>query len=438
MTDHTAAKQMTHQPRTLAVTGGKGGIGKTSISLNLALTLAREGHRVLLLDGDTDLANVSIMLGRYPQRTLANVMAGECNLEDALMEVQHGLHIIPGASGVQRCMEMDSEDSLPVLRALARLERHYDYVVTDTAAGLQPAGLHMIAAADMACVVLTPDPTSLTDAFSLIKVLHRRGYRRTPSILVNMAQGAAQAKTVYQRFAAAVARHLGIELHYLGAIWRDEALRQSVLNQSPVALMPASDPSSRQFMTLADMVKVRLSKVPARKNGIAAYWHNVSKKTARQAEEKEKRDKAAKDPLRECQRLASELAWWLDANKQSSMLRYEAFNELFALLGRNMDEDTVEIVQTGLASLDWEQLPRTQRRHMAAHLRQLADELDPPTSEEGGVGRAGNAGAEPEAVYDSVVFGEQEKLAQALRDQPTDVTLQRILSTMLGKDKSSS
>ena len=183
MTDHTAAKQMTHQPRTLAVTGGKGGIGKTSISLNLALTLAREGHRVLLLDGDTDLANVSIMLGRYPQRTLANVMAGECNLEDALMEVQHGLHIIPGASGVQRCLEMDSEDSLPVLRAPARLERHYDYVVTDTAAGLQPAGLHMIAAADMACVVLTPDPTSLTDAFSLIKVLHRRGYRRTPSIL---------------------------------------------------------------------------------------------------------------------------------------------------------------------------------------------------------------------------------------------------------------
>jgi hypothetical protein len=183
---------------------------------------------------------------------------------------------------------------------------------------------------------------------------------------------------------------------------------------------------------------VRLSKVPARKNGIAAYWHNVSKKTAKQAEEKEKRDKAAKDPLRECQRLASELAWWLDANKQSSMLRYEAFNELFALLGRNMDEDTVEIVQTGLASLDWEQLPRTQRRHMAAHLRQLADELDPPAITEGGAGVAGNAGAQPEAVYDSVVFGEQEKLAQALRDQPTDVTLQRILSTMLGKDKSGS
>jgi hypothetical protein len=182
------------------------------------------------------------------------------------------------------------------------------------------------------------------------------------------------------------------------------------------------------------MVKVRLTRVPARRNGIAAYWHNVSKKTAKQAEEKEKRDKAARDPLRECQRLAAELAWWLDANKQSSMLRYEAFNELFALLGRNMDEDTVEIVQTGLASLDWQQLPRVQRRHMAAHLRQLADELDPPApGSEAGAPESETTGGEPEAIYDSVVFGEQEKLARALRDQPTDVTLQRILNAMLGK-----
>lgn len=378
MTDNSAGKHVTHQPRTLAITGGKGGIGKTSIALNLALTLAREGNRVLLLDGDTDLANVSIMLGRYPQRTLASVMAGECDLRDVLMEVQHGLHIIPGASGVQRCMDMDGEDSLPVLRALSRLEKNYDFVITDTAAGLQQAGLHMIAAADMAVVVLTPDPASLTDAFSLIRVLHRRGYRRTPSILVNMAQGASQAKAVFQKFSTAVQQHLGIELHYLGAIWRDETLRQSVLNQSPVALMPATDPSSRQFMTLADMVKVRLTRVPRRKNGIAAYWHTVSRKSARQAEEKEKQEKAGKDPLRECQRLASELSWWLEQNKQSSMLRYEAFNELFALLGRNMDEDTVEIVQTGLASLDWEQLPRRQRRQLAEHLRHQADQLAPP------------------------------------------------------------
>lgn len=99
MTDSRTSRHIPKQPRTLAITGGKGGVGKTSVALNLSLTLAREGYRVLLLDGDTDLANVSIMLGRYPERTLANVMANECSLRDVIMESEWGLHIIPGASG---------------------------------------------------------------------------------------------------------------------------------------------------------------------------------------------------------------------------------------------------------------------------------------------------------------------------------------------------
>ncbi|HDZ36810.1 MAG TPA: MinD/ParA family protein, partial [Marinobacter sp.] len=177
-------KNKTHPPRTIAVTGGKGGVGKTSVALNLALTLARHKKRVLLLDGDTDLANVSIMLGLYPERTLANVVAGECRLEDILLEADYGLHIIPGASGVQECMDMEPGASFRVLHALSKLESRYDYIITDTAAGLQPVSLHMIAAAELACVVVTPDPASLTDAFSLIKVLKRRGYRRTPSVLI--------------------------------------------------------------------------------------------------------------------------------------------------------------------------------------------------------------------------------------------------------------
>lgn len=209
MTDSRTSRHIPKQPRTLAITGGKGGVGKTSVALNLSLTLAREGYRVLLLDGDTDLANVSIMLGRYPERTLANVMAGECSLRDVIMEAEWGLHIIPGASGVEQCVDMAAEESLRVLKALSRLEKNYDYVITDTASGLQKTGMHMIAAAELACVVVTPDPASLTDAFSLIKLLIRRGYRRTPSVLVNMAQGASQARSVFQRLDAAAVRHLG-------------------------------------------------------------------------------------------------------------------------------------------------------------------------------------------------------------------------------------
>lgn len=438
MTDDRNSKnnrQVPHQPRTLAVTGGKGGVGKTSVVLNLALILAREGNRVLLLDGDTDLANVSIMLGRYPGRTLEHVVEGECGIDDVIMEAPFGLHIIPGASGVQQCMEMASDDSFSLLRELARLEKRYDYVLIDTAAGLQSVGLHMIAAAALACIVLTPDPTSLTDAFSLIKVLKRRGYQRVPSVLVNMAQGASQAQSVFQRFSAATQRHLGVRPHYLGAIWRDETLRQSIQNQHPVALMPTSDPSCRQFQTLADMLRVRFDQVPQRRAGVAAYWHHVSQRASQSRAKKP-------EPMTECQRLIGELSALLEPGagepqKDLAMLRYEAFNGLFALLGRTLNDDAIEIIQTGLASLPWESLPQRPRQVLAEHLRQLADQVGPPQNVSAGA-REASRETPPEPRYDRVSFGEQSRLIQVLREQPADVSLDQLLRSLVGGSNSSS
>jgi len=434
MTDSRTSRHITKQPRTLAITGGKGGIGKTSVALNLSLTLAREGYRVLLLDGDTDLANVSIMLGRYPERTLANVMAGECSLRDVIMEAEWGLHIIPGASGVEQCVDMAAEESLRVLKALSRLEKNYDYVITDTASGLQKTGMHMIAAAELACVVVTPDPASLTDAFSLIKLLIRRGYRRTPSVLVNMAQGASQARSVFQRLDAAAVRHLGLQLHYLGAIWRDETLRQSVMNQRPVALLPASDPSSRQFRTLADMLNVRLRQLPPRKAGIAAYWHRVSSGPADTAPASgDGQAKARKDPARECKRLTAELGEILAESNDKPLLRYEAFQGLFALLGRKMDADAVEIIQTGLASLNWDKLEKEQREHMATHFRHLAAEVDPAAVPPKAEFRANKPEREP--YYDRISFGEQSRLIRALKEQPSNISLDQLLRSLADTDK---
>lgn len=437
MTDSRTSRHIPKQPRTLAITGGKGGVGKTSVALNLSLTLAREGYRVLLLDGDTDLANVSIMLGRYPERTLANVMAGECSLRDVIMEAEWGLHIIPGASGVEQCVDMAAEESLRVLKALSRLEKNYDYVITDTASGLQKTGMHMIAAAELACVVVTPDPASLTDAFSLIKLLIRRGYRRTPSVLVNMAQGASQARSVFQRLDAAAVRHLGLQLHYLGAIWRDETLRQSVMNQRPVALLPASDPSSRQFRTLADMLNVRLRQLPPRKAGIAAYWHRVSSGPADTAPASGGgQAKAPKDPAQECKRLTAELGEVLADSNDKPLLRYEAFQGLFALLGRRMDADAIEIIQTGLASLNWDKLEKEQREHMATHLRHLAAEVDPaavPRKAEAIVNKP-----EREPYYDRISFGEQSRLIRALKEQPSNISLDQLLRSLADTDKNGS
>ncbi len=435
MSAQEARKQKISPPRTIAVTGGKGGVGKTSVALNLALTLARNHKRVLLLDGDTDLANVSIMLGLYPERTLANVVAGECQLEDILLEADYGLHIVPGASGVQECMDMEPEESFRILRALSKLESRYDYVITDTAAGLQSTALHMIAAAELACVVVTPDPASLTDAFSLIKVLRRRGYRRTPSVLINMAQGASQARSVFQRLDSAARRHLQCSLHYMGGIWRDETLRQSVLNQRPVALLPAADPSCRQFITLADMLDVRLSQLPARKAGIAAYWHSVSK---RQSEQKKKdaesASSASASPRERCLQAVSELEAVLGQTPESVLLRYDVFTRLFALMGRAPDSDTVEIVQAGLGAIDWQPLVPEQRELLANHLRHLADKIcswsdtreheqEPPQA------------VLPEPSYDSISFGDQDKLVRALKEQPSDISLNNFLRSLAGKRK---
>jgi MinD-like ATPase involved in chromosome partitioning or flagellar assembly len=437
MTDSHTSRQYQSQPRTLAITGGKGGVGKTSVALNLSLTLAREGYRVLLLDGDTDLANVSIMLGRYPTRTLANVMAGECSLRDVVMEVDWGLHIIPGASGVEQCVDMAADESLRVLKALSRLEKDYDYVITDTASGLQKTGMHMIAAAELACVVVTPDPASLTDAFSLIKLLIRRGYRRTPSVLVNMAQGASQARSVFQRLEAASQRHLGVSLHYLGAIWRDETLRQSVLNQRPVALMPSSDPSCRQFRTLSDMLNVRLRQLPPRKAGIAAYWHRVSSAPAEPAPATRNIDPGPPpDPASECKRLIAEIGKVLADNNDASLLRYEAFNGFFALLGRKIDADAIEIVQTGLASLDWEQLGKEQRTHLATHLHHIASQIDPGPGPQKVKLQVPGKGREP--YYDRISFGDQTRLVRALKEQPSNISLDQLLRSLAGTDKDGS
>ncbi|MEX0605468.1 MAG: AAA family ATPase [Marinobacter sp.] len=455
----TDSKHVSANPRVIAVTGGKGGVGKTSIALNLALTLAREGQKVALLDGDLDLANVAIMLGRYPKQTLEHVLRRECTLDEAIMEGPSGLHIIPGASGVQRCMEMGVADSLDLLRGLAALERRYDYILIDTAAGLQPVVLHMIASAAMACVVVTPDPTSLTDAFSLIKVLQRRGYRRTPSVLVNMARGASQAQSVFQRFAAASQRHLGVRPHYLGAIWRDETLRQSVITQRPVAMMSESDPSCRQFRSLADMVKVRLEQLPPRKAGIAAYWYQAVRKSE---QDKSATEPSAPSPEPEASReesltpheqpaalfkapdsLNEELATrvrqtviefgdLLSDPSVPPVLRYEAFTACFALLGRTMDGDTIEIIQTGLAALDWESLNSTQRAHLATHLQHLASQIAPglSTPEASHHARPYFAG---EPRYDQVIFGDQERLLKALREQPSNISLDHFLRGLASK-----
>lgn len=380
-------------PLTLAITGGKGGVGKTQVALNLALVLARQGYRTLLLDGDVELANVNVMLGVYPGMTLEHVVLGERTLDEVVLPVTENLDLLPGASGVPGCLELDSARREDFLAQLRTLEQGYDRVIIDTAAGLSTPALHMVAASHLAALVITPDPTSLTDAFSLVKVLHRKGYRRTPSVIVNMARGATEAQTVYRRFSTAVSRYIGVQLHYLGAIWRDETIAQSISTQRPVAMMDDSDPSCRQFWTLADMLAVRCSQGVAPANGFARYWGRLVRRRQQRVSQQQQQAVEAGRPASNREWLAS-LGERLRGSQGDPLARYRLMTGILEVLGESVDEDAVEALQTGLAAMNWEEAPVTVRRAASEHFRQLARVVAPPEGLRPEEGRALGAAAD--------------------------------------------
>jgi len=262
-------------PRVIAITGGKGGVGKTSISVNLAIALSRMGSHVCLLDGDTGLANINVMLGLYPAYTLEHLFTGERSIQDIVLDGPEGVQIIPGASGFAQCVDLDVGQQQRLVTSIQTIEPHYDYMLVDTAAGISPTVLHFIAASQVAVLVITPEPTSLTDAFSLLKVLRRRGYRRKVQVIVNMAATSAQADKVFRRFSSAVLKYLELSTEYLGPVWMDESMRAAVTLQRPVALYPKNDPSARSFYRLAERIDDVFNQKGVPKLAFSAYWQRL-------------------------------------------------------------------------------------------------------------------------------------------------------------------
>lgn len=428
-------KHNSSQPHTVAIASGSRGAGTTSVALNLGLTLARQGRRVLLLDGDAGgREDLSSLLGFEPERDLGGVLEGRYGLDEALLKTDYDLAVLPGANALHQCLELERRDTVVgVLEALARLEKGYDYLLLDAGSDLDVPGLHMVASAALACLVVTPDPESMKQGFSLIRRLRKKGYRRVPSVVVNMAAGASQAQSVFQRLDGVVGRHLGDSLHYLGAVWRDETLRHSVVTRVPVALLPVSDPSCRQFHTLADMLDVRLSRLPAGRSGVAGYWQSLIRRRHRVGNGNQ--GETVESPRSAQERLSAAMED-LDAvlgSQPDMMLRYEAFNRLFALLGRSLDADAIEFIQTGLAAMPWEQIAADDRQHMARHLRHLADHLVAPAGDDAEVASVPANSARP--LFDRISPGEQQRLVQALREQPTDISIDQLFRDLASRRK---
>jgi len=272
---HPKKRQAATIPRVIAISSGKGGVGKSSIAVNLGITLAKQGNKVCLFDADTGLANVNILLGLTPEYTLEHVLFGAKTIDEIMLEAPHGLKVVPGANGIGECVSLHPRQQQRLTRELAKVEDDFDFLLIDTAAGIAPTTLDFVSASQHTMVVITPEPTSLTDAFSLIKLLKKRNSAIHYHVVVNMCSGASQAKETYHRFSAAVEKYIGIETQYLGFILRDESIRAAVSLQNPVALFPDTDPSSRSFIRLAERIDNNTIDVVST-NSFSGYWHRQS------------------------------------------------------------------------------------------------------------------------------------------------------------------
>ena len=217
--------------RIVAVTSGKGGVGKSNIALNLALGLAQQGLRTCLFDADANLANINILLGLAPRHSLDQLLAGNQPIEQLLAEGPGGLKIVPAASGVAEFVHLEHHQQRRLLAALSELERTFDYLLIDTAAGIDETLLQLLMAAPAVLMVITPEPTSLTDAFSLLKLLKRCYFNSPVYAVVNMAPGLTEAHATFKRFRQASLKYLQLDVHYLGYVLNDPRLPAAVKRQ---------------------------------------------------------------------------------------------------------------------------------------------------------------------------------------------------------------
>ena len=235
----------------IAVTGGKGGVGKTTIAVNLAASIAARGKQVMLLDGDLGFANVDVFLGLTPRLTLADVLAGNCTLEEILLDAPQGFKVVPAASGIAQLAELDTLTHLGLVRAFGDITSKVDVMVIDTAPGIAGSVLQFSQAAQQVLVVLCDEPASLTDAYALIKILSRDHGVKQFRVVVNQVRGRGMGQALFQRFERVATRFLSVDLDYVGEIPEDAFLRRSIREQRPVVTAYPSAPASVALKTLA-------------------------------------------------------------------------------------------------------------------------------------------------------------------------------------------
>ena len=240
-----------HYCRGIVVTGGKGGVGKTNIAVNLSLAMQNAGAKVLLLDADLGLANVDVLLGINPKLTLQHVLRREVSLEQILIEGPLGLSILPGGTGLPELANLNTIDIVRLLGSLRSLERQHDVLVIDTAAGIGNSVIRFACAAEEALVVCTPEPPAMLDAYGLIKALHSANFAGNLNLLINMVKNTGEIKETHSAIDAVTQRYLGLTIASVGGIPRDEAIPACIKKKVPFYLAMGSSVAAGQLNEIA-------------------------------------------------------------------------------------------------------------------------------------------------------------------------------------------
>ncbi|MEO2281095.1 MinD/ParA family protein [Pseudoalteromonas pernae] len=237
--------------KVIAVTGGKGGVGKTNVSLNLAIAMGQQGKRVLVLDADLGLANCDVMLGLRVEKNLSHVLSGECDLRDILVTGPAGIRIAPATSGSQSMVELSSAEHAGLIRAFSELDNDFDVLIVDTAAGISDMVLSFSRASQDVVVVVCDEPTSITDAYALIKILSREHGVYKFKIVANMVRSLREGQDLFAKLSKVTDRFLDVALELVATIPYDENMRKSTRRQKAVVDLFPNSPASVSLKSLA-------------------------------------------------------------------------------------------------------------------------------------------------------------------------------------------